>query len=447
MGKIFGTDGVRGQANLELTAELAFKLGRAAAFVLKPEEGCKREIIIGRDTRISGSMLENALAAGICSAGVDVVKVGIVPTPGIAFLTRELKAMAGVVISASHNPVGDNGIKFFNSKGFKLPDEVEDEIEKIIFNGLKEVPYPVGKDVGKVQVCHNARELYLKFLKEKFKGDLKGIKIVVDCANGAASEFTPPLLRSLGAEVISIFDQPDGLNINENCGSTHIENLCETVVKEKADLGLAHDGDADRLLAVDHLGNVVDGDQILVICGMDLLRKKALRENRVVVTVMSNLGLKQAFEKNGVLVEETKVGDRYVLERMLETGAVLGGEQSGHVIFLDDNTTGDGILTALKLLEVVKNSGKPLAELALQMEKLPQVLENVRVKEKSGWEANSRIKAIIEEKKATLGKDGRILVRASGTEPLIRVMAEGKDLSLLEQVVHEIAKVIGEELN
>lgn len=446
MAKIFGTDGVRGKANSELTPELAFKLGRAAAYILKPEKS-KNAIIIGRDTRISGDMLESALIAGICSAGVDVYSVGVMPTPGIAFLTRKLEAMAGIVISASHNPAGDNGIKFFNQQGYKLPDEIEEKIEQKIVTGLEEIPYPTGEEIGRVEHIDNGTELYLNFLKETIDVDLKGLKIVVDCANGAAFRVTPTLLQDLGAEVISLFDKPDGLNINDRCGSTHIENLQKAVLKQGAHLGLAHDGDADRVLAVDNIGNIVDGDHILVICGLDLLRQGKLKENKVVVTVMSNLGLKQAFEKNGVIVEETQVGDRYVLERMRNTGAILGGEQSGHIIFLEHNTTGDGILTALKLLEVIKKNNKSLKELAQQMEKLPQVLVNVPVKQKEGWQRNIVITLLIEKLQEKLGKRGRILVRASGTEPLIRVMAEGNDLAELEKITQNIATVIAEELN
>lgn len=444
--QIFGTDGVRGQANSELTPELAFKLGRVAAYILNPQDK-KKVIVIGKDTRISGDMLESALIAGICSAGVNVYKLGVMPTPGIAFLTRKLEAMAGVVISASHNPASDNGIKFFNHLGFKLPDAVEEEIERIILNGMEEIPYPIGDGVGKVEYIHDGINLYKEFLKNAIDIDLNGLKVVVDCANGAASQITPPLLRELGAEVISLFDQPDGLNINANCGSTHMAALEKAVLEHGAHLGIAHDGDSDRLLAVDETGKLVDGDQILVICGLELQKQGKLGENKIVVTVMSNLGLKQACEKSGIEVEETKVGDRYVLEKMEETGAILGGEQSGHIIFLNHNTTGDGILTALKLLEVVKKSGKSLSQLANQMERLPQVLINVGVKEKNSWQSNSTIQNIIKQAEEELGKRGRILVRASGTEPLIRVMAEGNDHDQLEQITREIAEVIRRELN
>lgn len=446
MVKIFGTDGVRGQANSELTPELAYKLGRASAFVLKPQSR-QKAFVIGKDTRISGDMLESALIAGICSTGVNVYKVGVMPTPGIAFLTRKLQAMAGIVISASHNPASDNGIKFFNHQGFKLPDEIEEDIEFTMLNRLEEIPYPTGAGIGKVEYIQNGKEMYIEFLKKVIDVDLKGLRVVVDCANGSAYQITPPLLRDLGAEVISIFDKPNGLNINVNCGSTHLGALQEAVLKYGAHLGVAHDGDADRMLAVDQEGNVIDGDQILVICGLELQKQGKLKGDKVVVTVMSNLGLKQAFEKHGIQVEETKVGDRYVLERMQETGAVLGGEQSGHIIFLDYNTTGDGVITVLKLLEVIKKNGISLGELANQMEKLPQILVNVKVEDKGSWENNGNIKNIITRYQEELGKRGRILVRASGTEPLIRVMAEGNDLKELDKITRDIAKVIAEELN
>jgi len=444
--KIFGTDGVRGQANSDLTPELAFKLGRTAAYILNPQDR-KKAIVIGKDTRISGDMLESALIAGICSAGVNVLKVGVMPTPGIAFLTRKLGAMAGVVISASHNPAGDNGIKFFNYQGFKLPDEIENKIELIISQGMEEIPYPIGADVGKVEDIQEGSGLYKEFLREAVDINLGGLKVVVDCANGAAYKISPSLLRELGVEVISIFEKPDGLNINKCCGSTHLEALQKEVLKNEAHLGIAYDGDSDRMLAVDELGNIVDGDQILVICGLEMKKQGLLKGNKVVGTVMSNLGLKQAFEKCEIEVEETKVGDRYVLERMQETGAVLGGEQSGHIIFLNYNTTGDGILTALKLLEVVKKSGRPLSQLAQQMQRLPQILVNVRVKDKSSWQTNGSIQNIIKEYDQKLGKRGRILVRASGTEALIRVMAEGNDLTELERITQDIAEVVAKELN
>ncbi|MFZ5944427.1 MAG: phosphoglucosamine mutase [Bacillota bacterium] len=447
MGKIFGTDGVRGEANSQLTPELAYQLGRAGAYYLSKDFEGEKHIVIGKDTRISGDMLESALISGICSVGVNVFKVGVMPTPAIAFLTKKLGAMAGIVISASHNPARDNGIKFFNNLGFKLPDALEEQIENALLNKLEGIPYPTGSGIGRVEYVKDGEELYKDFLKTTIRTDFTGLKIVIDCANGAAYKISPELFRELGAEVIDIFTNPDGLNINDDCGSTHMEALRTAVLKHGAHLGIAHDGDADRILAVDDHGEVVDGDQILVLCGLDLFKEGKLNGNKVVVTVMSNLGLKQAFNRFGIEIEETKVGDRYVLERMLQIGAVLGGEQSGHIIFLDYNTTGDGILTALKLVEIVKKTDIPLSQLASQMEKLPQVLKNVRVKQKKGWENNSKIQGLISELQQGLGKRGRILVRASGTESLIRVMAEGNDLNELEKIVNQIAEVIEQELN
>lgn len=446
MKKIFGTDGVRGLANSELTVELAFKLGKASAYILK-QKTHKKAMVIGKDTRISGDMLEAALIAGICSVGVDVYRLGVIPTPAIAFLTRKLEAMAGVVISASHNPFGDNGIKFFDSEGFKLPDEVEEKIEDIIENGLDEMPNPTGEEVGRVKFIDNGENLYLDFLKEQVPVDLTGLKIVLDCANGAASKISPKLLKDLGAEVYSLSSEPNGININLECGSTHPENLQKAVLQYGADIGIAHDGDADRMLAVDEKGNLVDGDQILVICGLDLQKHGKLKGNQMVVTVMSNLGLKQAFQRNDIEVVETKVGDRYVLEKMKELDACLGGEQSGHLIFLEHNTTGDGVLSALKLLEVLKRSNKSFSELASQMERLPQVLVNVRVKSKAGWEENENIKKNIDIYKKELGDKGRILVRASGTEPLIRVMVEGNDLEELKRISQILSDIVDRELN
>ncbi|SMB89563.1 phosphoglucosamine mutase [Desulfonispora thiosulfatigenes DSM 11270] len=446
MSKIFGTDGVRGCANVDLTPQLAYELGRAAAFVLKNKTD-KKTITIGKDTRRSGDMLEAALISGICSVGIDVYKLGVMPTPAIAYLTRKLDAMSGVVISASHNPAEDNGIKFFSHEGFKLPDEVESEIEALIASGLEGIPNPKGSEVGIVNYIHDGEKQYLNFLKTEIPVDLTGLKIVVDCANGAASNITPRLLESLGAEVISLYSSPDGMNINANCGSTYPENLQEAVLKHGADIGIAHDGDADRMLAVDEKGNLVDGDQILVICALDMKKEGKLKGNKIVVTVMSNLGLKQAFEKHDVEVIETKVGDRYVLEKMQELDASLGGEQSGHLIFLDHNTTGDGVLSALKLLEVINKSKKPFSELAVQMTKLPQVLVNVRVKSTLGWDVNPTIKGAINKYETELGSRGRILVRASGTEPLIRVMLEGNDYQELENIAGHMSTIINQEIN
>lgn len=444
MGKLFGTDGVRGLANSELTPELAYRLGRAAGALLKKPEQ-RTAMILGKDTRISGSLLEGALAAGICSSGVDVYAAGVIPTPAVAYLTREMKTCAGVVISASHNPFADNGIKFFNKDGYKLADELEEQIEALVLADKDELPRPTGSEVGRIIFFHDAVNRYVEFLKGKAEASFTGLRIVVDCAHGAVSEVAPRVYRELGAEVISIHDRPTGININEKCGSTHPQALQEAVLKYKADLGIAHDGDGDRFIAVDEKGREIDGDKILVICGLALQKKGQLRD-KVVVTVMSNLGLKKVFQKAGVQVYETKVGDRYVLEKMLETGAILGGEQSGHIIFLQQNTTGDGILTALHLLSVVQEAKKPLSELAEQMITYPQVLLNVKVKNKNYWAENKAIKQAIAQAEKSLGQNGRLLVRPSGTESLLRVMAEGEDKAQLTQIADSIGAIIAKEL-
>jgi phosphoglucosamine mutase len=445
MGKLFGTDGVRGLANSDLTPELAYRLGRVAAALLKKQKpGLRTAIVLGKDTRISGAMLEAALAAGVCSSGVDVYLAGVIPTPAIAYLTRKLQVCSGVVISASHNPFADNGIKFFNEQGYKLPDELEEQIEELVLQKEDPLPRPTGSELGKIIPLEKAVDDYVNFLKEKLPVSLKGLKIVVDCAHGAVSEVAPRVYRELGAQVISINDLPTGTNINEKCGSTHLASLQEAVLKYGADVGIAHDGDGDRVIAVDENGKEVNGDKILVICGLALQAAGKLQE-KVVVTVMSNLGLKKAFQQAGVHVYETKVGDRYVLEKMLETGTILGGEQSGHIIFTRYNTTGDGILTALTLLGVIVESGKKLSALAAQMETYPQVLLNVKVADKD-WEKHPAIRQAITAGEQELGGDGRILVRPSGTEPLIRVMAEGKDEKQLKEIAGRIGKIIEQEL-
>lgn len=442
--KLFGTDGVRGEANVVLTAELAYQLGRAAAFVLKRDSLPDKEaaMVIGKDTRISGDMLEASLIAGICSTGVHVYQAGVIPTPGVAVLTRMLNCMAGVVISASHNPYQDNGIKFFSPLGTKLPDSMEAAIEAVIADGLKDVPSPSGAEIGRVIVYPEGIERYSDFLQRKVDGDFSGLRVVTDCANGAASFIAPRLLRSLGADVTAVSCTPDGVNINQNCGSTHLEQLQEAVVKHRADVGVAYDGDADRLLAVDQYGRVVDGDRLLLIFGSYLNQQGLLAENTVVITVMSNMGLKIALKEKGIKTLETKVGDRYVIEGMKESGAVLGGEQSGHIVFGLDNTTGDGILSSLKLLQILKQSRKTLAQLADEMEQYPQILINVRVKDKHGWEEKAEIKRAIEAAQSELGDAGRILVRASGTENLLRVMVEGKQQEQIERLANQIADVV-----
>lgn len=444
MGKLFGTDGVRGVANKELTSQLAFMLGRAAT-ALFGREYTQPTFIIGRDTRISGQMLEAALAAGICSAGGHAILVGVLPTPAVAFLTHKLNAQAGVVISASHNPYPDNGIKFFAASGYKLPDAVEEELEELVLAEQDNMPCPTGAQVGTIEHRHDMIEQYIDYLLGTVDTDLGGMKIVVDCAHGAAYEVAPIVLKRLGADVIVMNNHPTGTNINDGCGSTHLEGLQKAVVEQQADLGIAHDGDADRCLAVDEYGKIIDGDQIMVIYALDRMKEQKLKDNTLVATVMSNIGLHQAVRKAGGKVAVTQVGDRYVLEAMRENGFVLGGEQSGHIIFSEYSTTGDGLLTAIQLATTIKKSGKKPSEMAALMTSFPQVLVNVRVKTKDGWQDNKVIAAAIQEGEADLGEEGRILVRPSGTEPLIRVMAEGPSLPELERIVHKIADVIKKE--
>ncbi|AET66076.1 phosphoglucosamine mutase [Desulfosporosinus orientis DSM 765] len=440
MDRLFGTDGVRGVANSQLTPGLAFQLGQAGAYVLSKEHPHPR-IVIGKDTRISGDMLEAALIAGICSVGADVLKVGVMPTPGIAFLTRTLDVSAGVVISASHNPVQDNGIKFFDSTGYKLPDAIEDEIERIVISAEKPWDPPTGGEVGRVIEVTDAESRYKDFLKFTV-GRLDGIKVVLDCANGAASFVGPKVLEEVGAEVIPICNTPDGVNINADCGSTHPEGLQKAVLEHKADLGLAMDGDADRLIVVDEKGIILDGDFIILICALAQKAKEKLTQNAVVVTVMSNLGLHLALKKAGIEIYETQVGDRYVMEELIRTGAQLGGEQSGHIIFLDKNTTGDGLLTALQLLAVIKERQLPLSELAAQMQRLPQVLLNARVEHKERLMKDTQVLAKVYEAEKVLNGNGRVLVRPSGTESLIRVMVEGPDQEKLKNIAQEIIDTI-----
>ena len=444
MAVLFGTDGVRGVANKKLTPSLAFKLGMAGAYVLG-REGRRPLIAIGKDTRISGDMLEAALTAGILSVGGDCLRVGVIPTPGLAYLTRSYGCCAGIVISASHNPVADNGIKFFAADGFKLPDSIEEEIENLVLTDFT-FPRPTGADIGRVFDETTAPEKYLSFLKEELNVDLKGLKIVLDCANGAASNIAPRLFADLGAAVTVLYGDPNGININENCGSTHTDELQQEVKSQGADLGLAFDGDADRLIAVDEQGNLVDGDHIMVTCGLFRKQKGMLDKNKVTVTVMSNLGLKEAFEKAGITVQETKVGDRYIMEEMRRNGGVLGGEQSGHIIFLDHATTGDGLVTALELLRVIRETGQPLSCLSAQMRRFPQIMVNVRVDNKEELKTNQKIAAAISCAEEQLKGQGRILVRPSGTEPLVRVMGEALDEQKLKEVVNELAEVVAENL-
>lgn len=444
MSRLFGTDGVRGVAGSELTIELAMKLGQAGAYVLTKEKAHKPTILVGCDTRISGGMLANALVAGICSVGADAIHVGVLPTPAVAYLTRKHKVDAGVVISASHNPMEFNGIKFFNGEGYKLSDSLEDEIEQLIASNMAGVSLPTGSSIGKVEYRFDMQDEYIRFMKKCVPVDLKGMRIVIDCAEGASYQTSVQTLQQLGADLIPLHISPDGTNINSNCGSTHMGELQARVVYEKADLGLAFDGDADRLLAVDENGNVVDGDKLLAICGNHMKNKGTLKKDTIVVTVMSNLGFFRMCDREGLHAEKTKVGDRYVLENMLENGYNIGGEQSGHIIFLDDNTTGDGLLSALHLLEVMVETQKPLSELAQIMEVYPQALVNAKVPnhKKEAFMDYPDIADAIEELERKFDGEGRVLIRPSGTEPLVRVMIEGKDQSVIEEEAHKLADLI-----
>ena len=444
MARMFGTDGVRGVANKELTPMLAMKLGMAGAYVLSKNADHKPVILVGCDTRISGDMLANALMAGICSVGADAVYLGILPTPAVAYLTRTGKADAGVVISASHNPVEFNGIKFFDGNGYKLPDAVEDEIENIISEDCANLEFPTGVAVGRVTYDLDAYKKYVEYAVSTSGVDLKGVKVVIDCAEGASYRTSVETLTQLGATLTAIHNNPDGTNINAGCGSTHLENLIDRVKSEQADLGLAFDGDADRLLAVDNNGEAVNGDEIMAIIGNYMKANGTLKKDTIVATVMSNLGLFIMGEEKGINIEKTKVGDRYVLERMKEMGANLGGEQSGHIIFLDENTTGDGLLSALHLLKVVKETGKPLSELRKVMEVLPQALINAKVpvEKKNSYMEYAEVVEAIRKVEEECNGAGRVLIRPSGTEPLVRVMIEGKDQALIETRAKELAALI-----
>ena len=444
MARLFGTDGVRGVANDELTPMLAMKLGQAGVCVLTGKTKKKPVVIVGSDTRISGDMLGNALMAGICSMGADVLYAGLLPTPAIAYLTKKHKADAGVVISASHNSVEFNGIKFFDGNGFKLPDEMEDRMEALIKDDFKGVKFPTGTDIGCVRYLEGASDEYIEHSIKSVPVSLEGKKIVVDCAEGASYYTSVEALNRLGADVIAIHNNPDGTNINDKCGSTHMEELAKRVKKEKADIGLAFDGDADRLLAVDEKGNMIDGDQIMAIVGNYLKSKGRLKKDTIVVTVMTNLGFTLMAKENNIKVETTKVGDRYVLERMKEIGASLGGENSGHVILLDENTTGDGLLSALHLLEVLAETGKPLSELAKIMKVLPQALVNAKVNNaiKDKYLDYPQIKSAIDELEKRFAGEGRVLIRPSGTEPKVRVMIEGKDKKVIDAEAEKLAALI-----
>lgn len=445
MGKYFGTDGVRGVANEGLTPELAYKIGRCGGYVLTGKAE-KPVVVIGRDTRISGPMLEASLVAGLLSIGANVIRLGVVSTPGVAYLTRVLKADAGVMISASHNPVEDNGIKFFGADGFKLSDETELEIEQLMDAELDKLPRPVGGDIGTVTDDEQAKWLYLDYVKSTISVSFQGFRIALDSANGAASALAARLFEELGAEVIAIGSEPDGRNINVNCGSTHPENLRKLVLERNAQIGLAFDGDADRLIAVDEKGDEVDGDFILSILGHALNQAGRLNNGTIVTTVMSNIGFFKGIEAVGMKAAKTAVGDRYVMEEMRKGGYNLGGEQSGHVIMLDYNTTGDGMLTAVQLVQTLVQSGESLSELKKIMRQYPQTLVNVRVVDKSKLDGNAAVEEAIRAVEEQLGDNGRVLVRPSGTESLIRVMAEGPDKDQVEAYVKQIAEVIEREL-
>jgi phosphoglucosamine mutase len=442
--KLFGTDGIRGVANVDpMTGELAMQLGRAIAHAFKEVKG-KHRIVVGKDTRLSGYMLETALASGICSMGADVMLVGPLPTPGIAFITTSMRANAGVVISASHNPYYDNGIKIFSRDGFKLPDETEDRIEELILSDHLHSLRPTASEVGKAHRIDDAVGRYVVFLKHTFPNNLTldGLRIGLDCANGAAYRVAPTVLEELGAEVLPIGVEPNGENINANCGSLHPEVISRLVLEEGADIGMALDGDGDRIVFVDRHGKQVDGDHILAICGLQLLSETRLKKGTLVTTVMSNMGLDRAMKAAGGRVVRTQVGDRYVVEEMVRGDYNLGGEQSGHTIFLDYNTTCDGILTALQLLAIIKRKDRQLDELAKVMEPLPQVVYNVAVKEKKELSEFPEMKKRIREIEKSLAHSGRILVRYSGTEPLLRIMVEGEDETELHRFAQDIVELV-----
>ena len=448
MGRLFGTDGVRGIANKELTPKLAFEIGRAGAYVLSGEVHHKPRILVGKDTRLSGDMLEAALVAGLCSVGAEVELVGVIPTPAIAYLVRHYNADAGVMISASHNPYEFNGIKYFNNKGLKLHDKIEERIEAIILDNAEELPEVYCDNIGRSKIVKSSVSDYKKFLESTINNTFEGLKIALDCSNGSASKIASKVFEKLGADVKVINDQPDGININYQCGSTHMDGLKRFVVENKLDLGFAFDGDADRVLAVDEKGKLVDGDKIMSICGRYMINNGKLKEDTIVATVMSNLGFDVFARKSGIKLFKTKVGDRYVLEQMLEGGYSLGGEQSGHIIFLDYNTTGDGILTALQLLSILKSTGQKLSSAASIMEVYPQVLVNAKVSndKKNEYMKDSIIALMVSNLENEFKDEGRVLIRPSGTEPLVRVMIEGKDSQYIEQRARELANMIEQRL-
>ena len=446
MGRLFGTDGARGVAITELTCETAMQIGKAAAIVLTKTTKHKPTIFIGKDTRISSDILEAALAAGICSVGANAHLLGVVPTPAVAALVEQKKADAGVMISASHNSFEFNGIKLFSSTGHKLSDEMEEEIEELILDRPEDMKIVSGAEVGKMTHYRDAQTDYIRYIMKCIKGNLTGLRIAIDCANGSASATAKRLFEGLGADVYVINSSPDGININDNCGSTHIGNLMQFVVDKKCNAGLAFDGDADRCLAVDEKGQLIDGDKLIAICAKAYKEQGKLKKNTAVVTVMSNLGFSYFAKDNGIKMQTTKVGDRYVLEKMLEGGYNLGGEQSGHIIFLDEANTGDGQLSGAKVMEILAESGKKMSELASVMEHFPQVMINVKIspRDREVWKNDSQITDLIERYEEELGESGRILVRESGTEPLIRVMLEGKDFKQINEYAIAISDKIRE---
>ncbi len=448
MSRLFGTDGVRGVANTELSCELAFKLGQASAYVLASDVR-RPTILVGRDTRISGEMLESALVAGICSVGARAVLIEVMPTPAIAYLTRFYEADAGAVISASHNTVEYNGIKFFDKNGYKLPDAIEDRIEEIVRDGMPEdFEMPVGERVGRPVHQRNAERRYIDFVKETTNVRLDGLHVVLDCAQGASYEVAPLTFKELGAKVSCYYHEPDGNNINDNCGSTHPQRLCELVRELGADVGFAFDGDADRLMAVDERGQLINGDQVMAMLAIHMKEQGRLRQNTLVATVMSNMGLDIAMKKHGINIEKTKVGDRYVLEKMLADGFSLGGEQSGHVIMLDYNTTGDGLVTAIQVISAMVRAQQPLSRLASVMQMMPQSQYAAHVNDKKKYDFD-KIKAVqqkIAELEAKYKDKGRLVVRASGTEALVRVMIEGPDQREMDKDVYALSKLIEKEL-
>ena len=444
MGRLFGTDGARGVANTELTCEQAMAIGRAAAMVLIEVEHRRPRVVIGKDTRVSSDMLEAALVAGLCSVGADVTLLGVVPTPAVAYLVKAYETDAGIMISASHNPCEYNGIKIFNADGYKLSDELEEEIESIVLDGSRIPPCPTGGDVGRVSRCKSAVDDYVKHLLSVTDIDLRGMRIAVDCANGSASATARKLFSALGADCVFLNDQPDGTNINANCGSTHMEQLSEFVKKLKYFGGVAFDGDADRCLAVDEQGNLIDGDKLIAALAVDMKEKGELPDNVAVVTVMSNLGFFRCCEANGITPIAAKVGDRYVLEEMLKKGYAIGGEQSGHIILLQHATTGDGQMSAIKLLGLCREKGQKLSKIASVMERYPQVMINVKAcaEQKAVYAENAELEQEIQRANESLGRDGRVLVRVSGTEPLIRVMVEGREFDAINRLAIDLAEKI-----